>query len=266
MISLAFKGLLLAIVLALLAACAPQGQEEALRKAQDLLTSGRAEESRIAFQEFIQTFPDSKDLPWALFGLASADHLRLGRFTSAVTIYQRLVILFPNHETAPLALERLSGIYLTNLKDYPAAIRILTRLRDEYGRKNGRWDHYQDRISWACFMMDDYPAARQACQRLMEESPDSPLAEQACLRLADSYYVQDMIPQALAAYQETLARFPEGRFTDRVKFRTANCLEETGSLAEAQQVYLEILESYDNPEAVRIRLAGVEKRLKEGAR
>ncbi|MBW2617644.1 MAG: hypothetical protein JRC92_02055, partial [Deltaproteobacteria bacterium] len=57
-----------------------------------------------------------------------------------------------------------------------------------------------------------------------------------------------------------------GRFKAQIKYRTANCLEETGELAEARQVYLEVLESYDNPEAVRIRLAGVEKRLKEGAR
>ena len=260
------KGLLLAFVLVLCAACAPQGQEEALREAQGLLTSGQPAEARVAFQKFIQTYPDSKNLPWALFGLASADHLRLDRYASALVIYQRLVILFPTHETAPLALERLAGIYLSNLKDYPAAIRVLTRLRDEYGRQNNRWDEHQDRISWAYFMMDDYPAARQACQRLATESPKSPLAEQAYLRLADSYYVQDMIPQALTAYQEALTRFPEGRFKDRIKFRMANCLEETGRLAEARRVYLEILESYDNPEAVRIRLAGVEKRLKEGVR
>jgi len=263
---LARRGLLLTFVLVLLAACAPQGQEEALREAQDLLASGQPAEARVAFQEFIQTYPDSKNLPWALFGLASADHLRLDRYASALAIYHRLILLFPTHETAPLTLERLAGIYLSNLKDYPAAIRILTRLRDEYGRNDNRWDEYQDRISWACFMMDDYPAARQACSRLIEESPDSPLAEQAYLRLADSYYVQDMIPQALTAYQEALARFPGGRFKDRIKFRTANCLEETGQLTEARRVYLEILESYDNPEAVRIRLAGVEKRLKEGVR
>ena len=53
---MARKGLLLAFVLVLFAACVPQGQEEALREAQDLLTSGQPTEARVAFQEFIQTY------------------------------------------------------------------------------------------------------------------------------------------------------------------------------------------------------------------
>jgi len=250
----------------LLAACYSPADEKALNNAQALLVSGQAVEAKRAFHDFVRCYPDSKHLPRALLGLGMVEHLHLRDYEKALLAYRRLVFLFPKHETAPVALERMADIYANNLNDYPAAIATLQVLSQKYKTRNGRGDFYLERIGWNYFMMEEYDQAREASQRFLKKYPDSPLAERAVVRYADSYYVQNRTSEALKAYQEALERFPKGEQVDRIRFRMANCLEEVGRLEEARDIYLAILKTYDNPEAVKIRLAGVNLRLKEGAK
>ncbi len=244
--------------------CYTPADEAALKKAQSLLVSGRAEESRAAFERFIREHPESKYLPQALFGLATVEHLHLRRYDQALRAYRRLVALFPDHDLAPEALEKMADLYANNLKAYAAATDVYAALTQDYAAQTGRDDYYRERAAWCYFMMEDFSRAREAYRALVEYYPDSPLAERASVQIADSYYVQDKIVEALRAYEEALKRFPEGEFRTRIQFRMANCLEESGRLREARKLYRELLETYENPEAVRIRLSSVENRLKKG--
>jgi TolA-binding protein len=174
--------------------------------------------------------------------------------------------LFPDSVEAPLALERMADIYLAGLRDYERAIVIYQRLKDSYGAKNLKGDFYQERIAHCYFLAEEYPRARAAFRRLIKEYPASPLMEEARVRLADSYYVEDKVEEALTVYKMTLPRLKEAKLIGRVNFRIANCLEELGRLKEAVEHYKALLGTYDNPEAVRIRLAGVQERIKKGAK
>ncbi|MBW1712050.1 MAG: tetratricopeptide repeat protein [Deltaproteobacteria bacterium] len=262
-LSLAFLALVLVLVLT---GCLTGADQKALTQAQEMVAAGQPDRARRAFEEFIRRYPDSDLLPKALFGLASVDHLHLHRYEQALGAYRHLATLFPRDPVAPLALERMSDLYLNTLKDYPQAISILKELKANYAAQTKRGHVYQERIAWSYFLSEDYDRARAAYQLLIKEYPLSPLTEQAYVRTADTFYVQDRIAEALAAYQEALNRFPQGQLRDRVRFRMANCLEETGQLKEARKLYQELLTTYDNPEAVKIRLAGVEDRLKKGVK
>jgi len=255
--------LLLALLLA--AGCSGRADEKAISQARELLSAGKTLEASQAFEDFIRRHPESDHLPEALFGLAQATRLGQGEVKEALRIYQRLVDLFPNHRLAPSALEKMVEIYCGPMADWPAAVQTLSRLERDYETSTGQGDYYQERIAFAYFMMEDYEKSRQAYQELLERYPESGFKERALIGLADTYYVQDNLAQAIVAYQDALKSCPQGQLHERVRFRVANCLEEEGRLKEARQIYRELLKTYDNPEAVKIRLSGVENRLKKGA-
>ncbi len=257
---------LLVAILALSAGCRSGGEDAALTEAEELFLSGRPVEARQAFERFVRRYPDSKKLPQALLGLAMIDHFQLENYDRALEGYRRVTALFPDHPAAPRALENMVDLFLVHHHNYPAAINALETLKRDYARRTGRGDHYQERIAWAYFKLENYDKAREAYRSLLKEYPDSTLAERAMVGVADTFYVQDRIPEALKAYREALAKFPGGEMSVRIRFRIANCLEETGRLEEAKALYTELIESYPNPKAVRIRLAGVESRLKKGVR
>jgi len=253
------------LALLLVAGCSGRADEKALSQARELLSAGRPLEAGQAFEDFIRRHPDSDRLPEALFGLAQATRLGQGEVKEALRIYQRLVDLFPQHRLAPAALEKMVEIYCGKMADWPAAVQALSRLERDYESSTGQGDYYQERIAFAYFMMEDYDQSRRAYQELLERYPDSGFKERAMVGLADTYYVQNNLTQAIAAYQDALKSCPQGQLRERVRFRVANCLEEEGRLKEARQIYRELLKTYDNPEAVRIRLSGVESRLRKGA-
>lgn len=238
----------------------------ALVKADALVAEGSPVQARSAYEDFIRTRPDSPYLPSVLLKMAQVDHLHLHEYERALAAYRHLVRLFPDSSQAPLALERMAEIYLAGLTDYERAIEVYKHLKKAYGPRTLKGDLYQERIAHCYFMAEKYPRAREAYLQLIREYPASPLVEPSLVRLADSYYVEDRVEEALKSYQEILPRLKEGRLVNRVRFRIANCLEELGRLKEAVTHYQALLADYDNPEAVRIRLAGVQERIKKGAK
>ncbi len=238
----------------------------ALVKADALVAEGAPIQARLAYEEFIRTRPDSPYLPSVLLKMAQVDHLHLHEYDRALAAYRHLVRLFPDSVQAPLALERMAEIYLSGLKDYERAIEVFEHLKSAYGARTLKGDFYQERIAHCYFMAEKYPRSREAYRRLIRDFPASPLVEPSLVRLADSYYVEDRVEEALRVYEKTLPQLKESRLINRVKFRIANCLEELGRLKEAVAHYKALLPIYDNPEAVRIRLAGVQERIKKGAK
>ena len=243
-----------------------EDDQEVILKVDELVVNGAPVQARQAYEKFIRTRPDSPLLASVLFKMAQVDHLHLHEYERALAAYRHLVGLFPDSPEAPLALERMGDIYLAGLKDYERALVIYQRLKDFYGAKTLKSDFYQERIAHCHFLAEEYPQARNAFRKLIKEYPASPLVEEAAVRLADSYYVEDKVDQALSAYGKTLPRLKNAQLSNRVKFRIANCLEELGRLKEAVEHYQALLTAYDNPEAVRIRLAGVQERIKKGAK
>ena len=241
-------------------------EQKAILRADELVANGAPIQARQSYEDFIRTRPDSPLLPSVLFKIAQVDHLHLHEYERALAAYRHLVGLFPDSVEAPLALERMADIYLAGLRDYERATIIYQRLKDSYGAKNLKGDFYQERIAHCYFLAEEYPQARAAFRKLIKDYPASPLVEESRVRLADSFYVEDKVEEALTVYQKTLPQLKDSKLIGRVKFRIANCLEELGRLKEAVEQYQALLTTYDNPEAVRIRLAGVQERIKKGAK
>ena len=235
-------------------------------RADELVVNGAPVQAHQAYEDFIRTRPDSSYLPSVLLKMAQVDHLHLHQYERALAAYRHLVRLFPDSDQAPLALERMAEIYLVSLKDYERAIEIYRRLKKSYGTKTLKGDFYLERIAHCQFLAENYSKSRIAYRSLIKEYPASPLVEEASVRLADSYYVEDRVKEALTAYKKTLSRLKNVQLSNLVRFRIANCLEEMGRLKEAVVHYKALLSTYDNPEAVRIRLAGVQERIKKGAK
>lgn len=259
------KRLVLAVLVLLVLGCQQQDTAD-IERADRLFLSGTPTQARQAYEDFVRAHPDSTALPRALLGLARVEHFRVGDYDRAVETYQRVVALFAGGKPAAEALENIVDIQLTQTHDYQSAIGWLGVLSRDYASLTGRGDYYLDRTAWAHFQLEEYGLARRDYQRLLDDYPRSELAAAALIGIADSYYVEDRIPDALAAYHQALTRVEDDKSKARINFRIANCLEESGRLREARRVYRELLDCHPNPAAVRIRLAGVEGRLKKGVK
>ena len=258
--------LALAVGLLLLGGCREPSDLEQLNQAKELTMAGKVDQARQAYRDFVVAHANSALLPEAVFGLAALEQYHYGDLDRALIGYKRTIGLFPDHPVALEALHRIAEIYLDNQRDYVQALKVYQYLDRKYAKVSGRGDEYLDRIAWCYFRMNDYDQVRAVYARLLKEYPDSDLAETAAVHLADSYYIQDRLPEALKAYENALVLYPKSKYRRRIIFRRANCLEESGRLEEAKKLYESLLPDYPNPDAVRIRLKGVKARLKAGVR
>lgn len=258
--------LALVVGLLLMGGCREPSAREQLNRAKELTMAGKIDQARQAYRDFVVEHANSALLPEAVFALASLEQYQYGDLDRALAGYKRTIGLFPKHPVALEALHHIAEIYLDHQRDYPQALKVYQYLNREYAKVSGRGDEYLDRIAWCYFRMHDYDRVRAVYARLIKEYPDSELAETAAVHLADSYYIQDKLSEALKAYNNALALYPKSKHRQRIIFRKANCLEESGRLEEAKQLYESLLPDYHNPDAVRIRLKGVKARLKAGVR
>lgn len=237
------------------------GREE-LARAEELFVNGKPEAARQAFADFVRNHHDSELLPRALLGLARIEDIQLDNPLRAVQAYRRLAALFPNSPAALQAREAEARLLARHLGDPLAAVVLLRELQH---RKPAAWDVYQYQIGRIWFATSDYSKAEQIYGQLIDQKPKSSFGARAAIGLADVYYVQDKVGLALKAYGQVVSAYPDTPEAMRARFRIANCLEEAGRLKEARQAYRALKDVYPNPEAVKIRLRGLDKRLKEVA-
>ena len=105
-----------------------------------------------------------------------------------------------------------------------------------------------------------YDQARIEFQALLDADPQGAKAPEAAFEIADSWFVQEKIPEALQAYRSLLARYPDSSFAPQAQFGLARCLEESGHYSEAMAAYEKSLQTYPNPDVVKLRMDRLSQR------
>lgn len=96
----------------------------------ELVKEQRYDAAEIAFEQFLVTFPESDNVPNALYWLAESHYVRQ-QYAEALASFQRVIEEHPSHRKSVDALLKV-GYCLYELKRWDAARTALARVQSEY--------------------------------------------------------------------------------------------------------------------------------------
>ncbi|MFI5455916.1 MAG: tetratricopeptide repeat protein [Isosphaerales bacterium] len=167
---------------------APRPIPDALKFANGLLRQRKYELAAEEYERFLKSGPGRQDGADARFGLANS-RLYQGRYQDA---------------------RRAFDAFLKDVNDDPRGL-------------TARY-----RIGELSYLLGDLPAARRELEAFTGIKVDHPALETAWTYLGDTCFGLDDLPRARAAYERSLAAYPQGRLANRARYGLARTLAGLG--------------------------------------
>lgn len=149
----------------------PGGEQQEYNQGLEEYNRARLIKAVETIETFIETYPDSRLLPDALFHLGDS-LFNLGELSRAVTVFSRLINEYPRNPRLPEAM------YLS----------VMARKA-----------------------MNEYGPAMAMAQRIIDEFPASPQAPDAAYQLGEMYYRQGKYAEALEMLRLVVENYPDDR-------------------------------------------------------
>jgi TolA-binding protein len=202
--------------------------------------------------------PDSARAPEALFQAAQLQHLSLGRYQEALLAYLSLERDYPGTPQASEARRQVADLYKYRLDDQARAISAYQRLLDDAGKDA---DRLQYEVADSYFRLNNFEQARIEFETLLRAYPASTLAPEVQYRVAVTYALDGEADNAMRAFREVTARWPQHPYAVEARFGLATVLEERERLREALVILEELQGVYPNREALAQRIAQLHARI-----
>lgn len=169
-----------------------------------------------------------------------------GKAPEAIAQFVRLITDIPAHPMAPYAEFQLAYAYSVTQDLENAAIHfsaVAGSTADESLRMESRFRAAQtyDQIGW-------YNAALGAYEQLQKDFPDSPFQEKAGVGHIWALYHEGKCPEARAAIDAHLTKFPETAQRVELDYVRANCFQQLGENDKALAAFVQIRETYPESE------------------
>lgn len=232
--------------------------EERYQKGLALRAAGDAAAAAELLQELQAEHPGSARAPQALLEAAQLLHLSLGRDQEALVAYLSLERDYAASPEAAVARRRVAELYKYRLGDQPRAISAYQRLFEEAGDEV---DRVQYEIADSYFRLNNFEQARIEFENLLRLSPGTSLAAEVRYRIAMTYALEGEAENAMAAFREVAARWPQSPYAVEAQFGLATALEERDRLQEALTILETLRGGYPNQEALEQRIANLQGRL-----
>ena len=110
------------------------------------------------------------------------------------------------------------------------------------------------------FRLGDVDRARAEWEKFVRDFPDSPLRPRALYLIGRAYVVKGEPEEATRVFGDLLSGI-RGRAGNGDPVSACRMPEEQGKLDEALGRYREIRDRYPNPEAIKVKIAGLERRI-----
>ncbi len=91
-----------------------------------------------------------------------------------------------------------------------------------------------------------YLDSESTFQQYLQQHTDTDLADNAQYWIGESRYARKDFQGALAAFVETVDRYPQGNKVPAALLKAGQCLEELGDLDTARQTYQQLMERFPN--------------------
>jgi TolA-binding protein len=251
------------LLMVFLSGCGEHPEVEIFNEAERLLSEGQYLAAIENYNRVFDSFPESPYAPRSQYKIGLIYSLYLSDFQKAMKAYSTLFYMYPVSPEVVLARMDRARVF-TSLGDHWNAIEEYQWLM-ENGPADRR-DRFQYNIAVEYLKMNDFGQARVELMELLSSMPSTPLAPECNYQLANIYYLEGYLEEAIEAYDEVISKFQGHWVSLEAKLGKATVLEEAGRLKEALRVLKELEDEYPNREAVKIRIASTEERLKKGPR
>ncbi|MFO7655119.1 MAG: tetratricopeptide repeat protein [Candidatus Krumholzibacteriia bacterium] len=207
---------------------APEAEGAVYRIADTQFGLGRYEQAQRTFRRLQTQFPDGEHTADALFGVANCAY-NLQQDELAISAFGDFISAYPGDERVEDAELGIQSCYYRGGKDMEE---YLDRHPDSALAADVYWNKGQD-----SFAAGDWSEAARAFEKVTLDYPGSESGPGALFYLAESYYRQESLEQALAGYQNFVTTHPGHELSELSHLRAATVLFKLERFEEAAQAY-----------------------------
>jgi TolA-binding protein len=207
----------------------------------------------------VKEHPSSTRADDALYWAAVTQFLYLGETEKALQTLRLLLKRYPQRDMAPAAQWYLAQIYELGYNDYERAV-VEFRKAAEYSNSEIREKSLYS-LADNLFRLGKRDEARDIWILQVTEFPNRPHSRIAYYRLGTAAFAKGDLKNAEVFYRKTLENSTDEEITIKAKYALAGCFEANDHLIEALELYKEIQPLYANPEAIKIKIKALEKRI-----
>ncbi len=208
-----------------------------------------------AFTKLAQEKPHSMLIPDALLSRAIA-HVNLAQYPQAIQDYECLLKTYPQHPNTQNALLELPRIYM--LAGKPEAFH--QRLTDYQAANpdNANLEQLEFDTAKGLFYDQSYAAAIKRLSGFIARYPQSSLVPEAHFLVAEAYYRQGDVPQAMVQYQDAL-KAGQTPFYNKILLRMGSLAYKQKDFTQALQYYQQLKEGAKSKKETYHALEGIMK-------
>lgn len=189
--------------------------------------------------------------------------LHLGRYARAVEVYREAALAFRREPVALLALKRAADIYLDKLGNPTKAIELMKDILTDFPA-SPEAHAAPARILKIYLETHDYEQATIEGRAFLAKAPAAD-APGLLMRIGDAYASLERWEEARLAYTRLSREFPKSDLAKLARFEEGNAWVRLGKPADALAVFEDVLQTYPNPDVVRLRIRELKARLAKPA-
>jgi TolA-binding protein len=246
-----------------LSGCGVPPEAKIFDEAESLLSEGRYHGAIDGYSRVVDLFPESPYAPKSHYKIGLIYSRYLDDVPRAMEAYSTLLYMYPSSPEVIAARMDRARVFSSREENWNAIEEYQWLL--ENGPRD-RQDRFRYNIAMEYVKMNDFEQARIELEDLISAMPSTPLLPELHYQLANTYYLQGSLEEAIRAYDGVISEFKAHRVGLEARLGKAAALEEAGRLKEALALLKELEDEYPNREAVKIRIHSIEERLKKGPR
>ena len=245
--------------------CGDSRVENLLLRANEEWVQGRNHSAIELFNAVLEVSPSGPHAEEALYRLGEIYYFGLGETTKAISYFQEVVNVRPRGEYAYGAQKYIAEIVELNFRDLDQAIIEYQKLINEY-KKPAEHPEQQFRIAAIYFKKHNYEQALVEFEILVENYPKNAWSEEAYLRMTEILHNMERCGDSGEKYSQFRVLYPQSTFSGEMEFVMASCLEEEGKLKLAYSRFKSLEGDYKYPALLKMKLEGIEGRIKKGGK
>lgn len=245
--------------------CGDSRVESLLLRANEEWVQGRNHSAIELFNAVLEISPSGPRAEESLFRLGEIYYFGLGETTKAISYFQEVVNMRPRGEFAYGAQKYIAEIVELSFRDLDQAIIEYQKLINEY-KKPEEHPEQQFRIAAIYFKKHNYEQALVEFDILVENYPKNQWSEEAYLRITEILHNMERCNEAREKYSQFRVLYPKSTFSGEMEFVMASCLEEEGKLKLAYNRFKSLEGDYKYPALLKMKLEGIEGRIKKGGK
>ena len=245
--------------------CGDSRVESLLLRANEEWVQGRNHSAIELFNAVLEISPSGPQAEESLYRLGEIYYFGLGETPKAISYFQEVVNIRPRGEFAYGAQKYIAEIVELSFRDLDQAIIEYQKLINEY-KKPQEHPEQQFRIAAIYFKKHNYDQALVEFDILVESYSKNQWSEEAYLRITEILHNMERCKDAREKYSQFRVLYPKSTFSGEMEFVMASCLEEEGKLKLAYNRFKKLEGDYKYPALLKMKLEGIEGRIKKGGK